>query len=138
MLNNRNQSPIFNDVCKYLIRYRRCIGNELGLNTVCCWRALRNNECVDTTENDFFHYFCCESLGFSMDISSNNLRECGDHNSYGAIFQSSFIRHGTSFPICVFVADKTVSCSQSKSTWIPFAWGRGGGSKKEKEKQTET
>jgi len=93
------QSAIFHDVCKYLIRYRNCLGNFLGLNTVCCWKALKNNACIDTEENEYLQFFYCESLGFSMNISSAALWHCGNNNVYGAVFQSSFISHGTSFQI---------------------------------------
>lgn len=127
---NNVQSAIVHDVCKYLIKCRKTLGHNLGLNTVCSWKALSNNDCIDTEENEILHFFCCESLGFCMDISSTALQDCGNHNSYGAIFQSNFISHGTSFPICDVKADKSVFCGQSNSKWIPFAWGRSGGPKK--------
>jgi hypothetical protein len=47
-----------------------------------------------------------------MDISSATIGECGNQNCYGAIFQSYFIKYGTSFPICIFPCDETISCNQ--------------------------
>lgn len=125
------EDGIVHDVCNYLLRYQKCIGKQLGLNTVCCWKALKNDSCHSKTENSFLQYFCCESLGFTMDISSTALRECLQ-TCYGAIFQSSFIKHGTSFPLLNYPCDGIVSYSPSNSMWIPFAWGRSGGSKKNK------
>lgn len=125
---SRTDSTILDGVCNYLVRYRKCMGNNLGLTTVCCWKALRNETLHIEEKNSFLQYFCCESLGFSMDISSATLEECGNQNCYGASFQSNFIKHGTSFPICICPCDETISCSQTTSMWIPFAWGRSGGS----------
>jgi hypothetical protein len=116
-------------IFEYIKRYSSIMGGSVGLNTLCCWTMAKNlKENRSSKVRSIEHYFCCESLGFAMDISSYVFLDT-DVEKYGACFMSNFISHGTSIPL-IMTSDNTYSLSPSDdSPFVPFAWGRSGGSR---------
>ena len=111
---------------QYLQRYKDSVGDQVGMNTVCCWTTVKSDNCVEEEKMPSFeHYFCCENMGFGLDISSNVLNHKDVGGSFGACFLSPFLVHGTS--ICLSISsDQKLFLSILKKGWIPFAWGRSG------------
>jgi hypothetical protein len=122
-----NHDDRLRKVYQYIKRYSSLMGGAVGLNTLCCWTVAKDSkENRSSKVRSIEHYFCCESLGFAMDISSDVFMDT-DVGKYGACFMSNFIAHGTSIPLVVML-DNTYSLSSIKdSPFVPFAWGRSGG-----------
>lgn len=120
-------------ICNYIQRVQQICGEKISIATICCWQALEREK-KDGRNGQYIHFFCCESLGFALDISSLCLKKDGLGGSYGGSFSSSFVEHGTSVPLSISTTtnnrDIRVSVSSQPSCqYIPFAWGRTGGSK---------
>lgn len=116
----------------YIRRVQQISGKKISMATICCWQALERGKKVDEKNVQYIHFFCCESLGFALDISSLCLKKDGLDGSYGGSFSSYNVDHGTSVPLTVCTRndrDVRVSVSpQPSCPYIPFAWGRSGGS----------
>lgn len=120
-------------ICNYVQRVQEMCGKKISMATICCWKALEREKKMDSKNGQYIHFFCCESLGFALDISSLCLNKDGLDGSYGGSFSSSIVEHGTSVPLSMCNSnngDIRVSVSPQQSCpYIPFAWGRTGGSK---------
>ena len=68
------------------------------------------SSCPETSSN-YIHFFCCESLGFALDISSICLSDIGLSGSYGGSFSSYTINHGTSVPLSINMSSDVIHVS---------------------------
>jgi hypothetical protein len=119
------------NIFDYLQRARALYDDKVSMSTICCWKALEtchSNTCNETG-GSYIHFFCCESLGFALDISSTCLMNSDLSGSYGGSFSSFTINHGTSVPLSINMSndDVLVSVKPQSLAYIPFAWGRSGG-----------
>jgi len=114
----------------YFQRARTLFNDKISMTTVCCWKALMTSpsSCPETSSN-YIHFFCCESLGFALDISSACLLNKDLSGAYGGSFSSRIINHGTSIPLSTNMSndDVQISLKPQSNCYIPFAWGRTGG-----------
>ena len=124
---------------EYFQRARKICGKKTSMSTLCCWKALeKGKKMAGMKDISYIHFFCCESLGFTLDISSLCLNENGLDGSYGGSFSSSLVKHGTSVPLTRHRDKRRVRISvtpQPNCPYVPFAWGRAGGPKSNKSNQ---
>lgn len=122
-------------ILQYFQRTRKLFMDELSMATICCWKALKYNTPMGCKEkpDHYVHFFCCESLGFTLDISSICLTHPALNGSFGGSFSSCIINHGSSVPLSICSSHQhgvLLSVQPQTGHFIPFAWGRTGGSKK--------
>lgn len=122
-------------IFQYFQRTRALFVNEISMATICCWKALKHSTQLGCEEkhDHYIHFFCCESLGFALDISSICLTHPALNGSFGGSFSSCIINHGTSVPLSICSSSQhgvRLSVQPQTGHFIPFAWGRTGGSKK--------
>jgi hypothetical protein len=121
------------NIFEYFDRARSLYKDGVSMSTICCWKALDacpgNNR--DEHGYNYIHFFCCESLGFALDISSTCLMNSDLSGSYGGSFSSFTINHGTSVPLWTSALCSNdgviISVKPQSGGCIPFAWGRSGG-----------
>ncbi len=145
-LHDKSQKGLVDErkIHDYFRRVQQICGKKTSMSTLCCWKALEKGKKMDEMKDiNYIHFFCCESLGFVLDISSLCLNENGLDGSYGGSFSSSVVKHGTSVPLTTHRDKQKVRISvapQSNCPYIPFAWGRAGGpanSKRSKRKRSK-
>ena len=120
------------NVLEYFQRARFLYHDEISMSTICCWKALETSSRAIKEEpcSHNIHFFCCESLGFALDISSACLLNKDLSGApYGGSFSSRIINHGTSIPLSTNMSndDVHISLKPQSNCYIPFAWGRTGG-----------
>jgi hypothetical protein len=116
-------------VFEYFQQARSLYDDKVSMSTICCWKALASSTINKKACCNYIHFFCCESLGFALDISSTCLMNNDLSGSYGGRFSSSTINHGTSIPLSTTMSHDSVlvSLKPQSDCYIPFAWGRTGG-----------
>jgi len=119
------------NVLEYFQRARVLYDDEVSMSTICCWKALETSSSTIKEKPccNYIHFFCCESLGFALDISSACLLNKDLSGAYGGSFSSRIINHGTSIPLSTTTTNDGVRISMKPQSdcYIPFAWGRTGG-----------
>lgn len=117
-----SSDPIVQVCLKYLLTYKRTIGDVWFKRTICTWTSVRKVRGTPKRETSYKQWFVLDNLGAAHNISSNQL-ENEDVGSFGGIFFSGVASHASTCPVGVD-SDGLIHLSATDEIPAPLAWGR--------------